>query len=134
MATILALSAYNKGDSDERPWGSWEVIHVGPSYAVKRIVVAAGARLSLQYHNHRSECWVAVEGDGEAEVSGVKQRFSVGDVVHIPTGTTHRVSAGRSRLVFFEVQFGDRLEEKDIVRLADDYGRAASLGDKTNHE
>jgi mannose-6-phosphate isomerase len=41
---------YAVGQRDERPWGTWEIIAVGPNYAVKRIVVRPGQRVSLQRH------------------------------------------------------------------------------------
>ena len=39
---------YQRGDSDERPWGRWEVLDTGGGFAVKRITVHPGAALSLQ--------------------------------------------------------------------------------------
>ncbi len=48
----------------KKPWGTYEVILDEPNYKVKRIVVHPYERFSLQYHKHREEHWVVVEGDG----------------------------------------------------------------------
>jgi mannose-6-phosphate isomerase-like protein (cupin superfamily) len=115
---------YAVGDRDERPWGTWEVLAVGDRYTVKRIVVAAGQRLSLQYHHHRSEDWMILTGLGEVERDGVRETFATGAHVHIAVGTRHRIrNAGQEPLAFIEIQSGDVLDENDIVRLGDDYGR-----------
>ena len=71
-----AVSAiYAKGQRDDRPWGSWRILAVGPGYAVKRIVVRPGARLSLQRHAHRAEHWIIV--GGEARVTRAADTWPV---------------------------------------------------------
>ncbi len=115
---------YEVGESDTRPWGRWEVIGTGERYTVKRITVLPGQRLSLQYHHHRSEHWMVVDGAAEVELDGVNHRLGFGEHVFIPLGAKHRVrNGGDAPLVFVEVQVGDLLDENDIVRVSDDYGR-----------
>ena len=116
--------AYQAGQRDERPWGSWEVIAVGPCYAVKRIVVRPGQRLSLQRHAFRAEHWVIVAG--AARVTRGSETFTAGfgENVVIGRGDVHRIeNTGSDDVVMIEVQHGERLEESDIERLEDDYGR-----------
>ena len=51
--------------------------------------------------------------------------LEAGNSVIIPQNTVHRVTnTGSETLVFVEIQVGDHLEEDDIIRLDDDYGRA----------
>lgn len=115
---------YAVGERDSRPWGTWEVLATGEGYTLKRIRVLPGQRLSLQYHQHRSEHWTIVQGFAEVELDDVVHRMSAGTHVHIPVGTVHRVRAlGSEPLVFLEVQVGKVLDENDIVRISDDYGR-----------
>ncbi|PJI55817.1 mannose-6-phosphate isomerase [Methylobacterium radiotolerans] len=115
---------YNPGDSDVRPWGRWEVLATGSGYTVKRITVAPGQRLSLQYHNYRAEHWTVVTGVAEVEIDGSLQSLTNGEHVHIPLNATHRIrNVGDSEMVFIEVQYGAVLDENDIVRVTDDYGR-----------
>lgn len=115
---------YHKGEIGERPWGCWEVLETGNTFCVKRIDVLPGARLSLQLHHHRREDWIIVEGIGVVEVDGKSVSITVGDKVHIPQGAAHRISNhGLSNLTFIEIQHGEILDENDIVRIEDDYGR-----------
>lgn len=115
---------YAVGEQDTRPWGHWEVIATGDAHVVKRITVSPGQRLSLQYHHHRSEHWTVVEGTAEATVDGAVHVLRYGEHVHIAKGAKHRIAnPGPDRLVFVEVQVGETLDENDIVRVSDDYGR-----------
>ncbi len=107
-----------------RPWGSYEGIDVGERFQVKRIVVAPGARLSLQMHHHRAEHWIVVRGT--ARVTRGEEQFllSENQSTYIPLGTTHRLeNPGTIPLEIIEVQSGSYLGEDDIVRLDDQYGR-----------
>lgn len=107
-----------------RPWGSYTVLEEGPGFKSKRLVVKPGKSLSLQMHHHRSEHWVVVAG--EAEVVNGEELLSIraNESTYIPAGHRHRL-ANRSEepLVVIEVQTGDYLEEDDIVRFEDSYGR-----------
>lgn len=115
---------YDRGDAEDRPWGRWEVIDTGANFAVKRITVKPGARLSLQFHHHRSEHWVIVSGEAQVDVGGVQLRLGVGGTIFVPTLAHHRLAnPGEEPLVVVEVQVGPELDEQDIVRLADDYAR-----------
>ena len=108
-----------------RPWGTYTTLEQGPGFKIKRIVVNPGAALSLQMHNHRSEHWVVV--GGVAQVVNGEREFVVraNESTFIPAGNRHRLSNRDSEpLVIIEVQTGAYVEEDDIVRLEDVYGRA----------
>lgn len=109
-----------------RPWGSYQTIIEGPRYKVKEIIVHPGRRLSGQYHNHRAEHWVVVEGEAEIQHGDVTCTLTEDQSLYIPLGTVHRLkNPGKGPLRLIEVQTGSYLEEDDIVRLDDDYGRLA---------
>lgn len=119
---------YCRGQSDERPWGRWEVLDAGPGFAVKRIAVNPGAILSLQLHHHRSEHWTIVRGRARAQCGEEWHELVAGQHVHIPVLTQHRIqNPGHELMEFIEVQYGEHLDEADIVRLEDHYGRAPAL-------
>jgi len=108
-----------------RPWGTYTVLEDSSGYKIKRIEVKPGASLSLQMHHHRSEHWIVVSGT--AEVTNGDNVFLVrkNESTYIPAGNKHRlVNPGVMNLVMIEVQSGDYLEEDDIVRFDDVYGRA----------
>ena len=108
---------------EQCPWGWWEEYANDPGYRVKRIVIAEGQRFSLQYHAKRSEHWVIVMGDGLLTLCGDDRRVTVGDMIYIPKLARHRLkNVGHDDLIVIETQLGF-CDEKDIVRIEDDYGR-----------
>ncbi|PKG33356.1 MAG: mannose-1-phosphate guanylyltransferase/mannose-6-phosphate isomerase [Methanoregula sp.] len=107
-----------------RPWGSYTVLEEGARYKIKRVTVRAGERLSLQLHHHRSEHWVVVNGTAEIELNGEKKLLRKGESTYVHSGMKHRLkNPGLIPLEVIEVQLGDYLEEDDIVRFDDEYGR-----------
>ena len=120
----MAEVNYRRGDSDRRPWGRWEVLDVGDGFAVKRITVEPGAILSLQLHHHREEHWIIVRGRARITRGDEVVEMQRNQSVFIPLRTVHRIqNPGAEPLELIEVQVGDRLDEGDIVRLEDHYGR-----------
>ena len=115
---------YAPGQREDRPWGHWEILAVGTGYAVKRIVVRPGGRLSLQRHAHRAEHWIIVGGEARVTKQASVFPLPIGGTVAIAAGEAHRIeNPGTTDLVFIEVQHGQTLREDDIERLDDDYGR-----------
>lgn len=117
--------AYAVGDADDRPWGRWEVLAVGDGFIIKKIDVDAGQILSLQSHEHRSEHWTILSGKAVVTLNENSLDKSVDDTVFIPAGAKHRIrNSGDETLSFLEVQTGVILDEGDIRRYEDQYGRA----------
>lgn len=107
-----------------RPWGNYTVLEEGERYKIKRIQVLPGARLSSQMHHHRSEHWVVVSGTAEVEVDNRPQILVENQFVDIPKAAQHRLAnPGKVLLDIIEIQSGPYLEEDDIVRFDDVYGR-----------
>ena len=107
-----------------RPWGTYTILENNPRYKIKRIEVKPGSSLSLQMHHHRSEHWIVVSGMAKV-VNGEQEFFvRVNESTYIPSGCMHRLeNPGVLDLVMIEVQSGDYLNEDDIVRYQDNYGR-----------
>ena len=112
-----------------RPWGEFYGWDSGKDWYVKTMYVKPGKRLSLQYHNHRSERWVLVEGDATAiTVENGKQvetELKVGETFLVHKGMHHRIMSKKGG-VLVEVAIGTAFNEDDIVRLEDDFGRHKS--------
>ncbi len=109
-----------------RPWGCYTILLRGKTYLIKQLTVHPHARLSLQYHHHRSEHWIVVSG--MAEVVNGESTFFVrnGESTFVPAGSLHRLSnPGILPLEVIEVQLGEILTEDDIVRCDDDYLRSS---------
>ena len=110
--------------TENRPWGSYTIIDEGVGYKVKRILVNSGHKLSLQYHHRRSEHWTVVQGEATVTVGDVIKKLKIDESVYIPLEEKHALANEREELMqLIEVQVGDYLEEDDIVRLEDRYGR-----------
>jgi len=107
-----------------RPWGSYTILEEGSGYKIKRIVVNPGAKLSMQMHHHRSEHWVVIAGTARI-VNGEHETYlEENQSTYIPKACRHRLeNPGKIPLQIIEIQTGPYLEEDDIVRFGDIYGR-----------
>ena len=115
---------YKRGDKDTRPWGTWEVLDSGEGFCVKRIMVTPGNILSLQSHNYRTEHWTVVKGEALVTLGEDKLPKKADESVYIPVGTKHRIqNDGTENMEFIEIQTGTTLDENDIIRYEDTYGR-----------
>lgn len=109
---------------EERPWGSFEILHEEEQLKVKRIIVKPGKRLSLQSHNNRSENWVVLQGRALVILDEKEIPLSPNQSVYIPAEAKHRMAnQGDNPVVFIEVQTGTYLGEDDITRYEDDFNR-----------
>jgi len=108
----------------EKPWGHELIMERNDDFVVKRILLRAGHRSSLQLHVRKRE-WVIVEaGQVELTIGADPQALEVrtlqaGGVYRVPPGTVHRVLAVDDATILEIATPGD----DDIVRLDDDYGR-----------
>jgi mannose-6-phosphate isomerase len=110
--------------SEERPWGSYTVLHTEETCQVKKLIVDPGMRISLQSHKFRAEHWFIVSGTGLVQLDDKNKEVKAGDSVDVPIGTKHRISCtSKDPLTFVEVQTGSSFEENDIIRYEDDFGR-----------
>ncbi|MEK7287439.1 MAG: S8 family serine peptidase [Elusimicrobiota bacterium] len=112
-----------------RPWGASQVLREGPGYKAKILTINPKSRTSLQFHRHRSETWIVLEGEtcvilGESIQKLKTVNLKIGQTLRIPSRFIHRIENATSKiLLIFEVQWGKILREDDITRLQDDYGR-----------
>ena len=107
-----------------RPWGTYATLKQEDGYQVKRITVAPGQKLSLQYHHKRAEHWVVTQGRALVQIGDEEFETGPGEYRYIPLGEKHRLTnIGETELVLVEVQVGSYLGEDDIVRIDDIYGR-----------
>lgn len=107
-----------------RPWGWYERTDKGERFQVKRLMVKPKQQLSLQFHHHRAEHWVVVNGTAFVTLGDKKVLLSENHSIYIPLGEAHRLeNPGIVPLYLVEVQTGSYLGEDDIVRLEDYYRR-----------
>jgi mannose-1-phosphate guanylyltransferase / mannose-6-phosphate isomerase len=107
-----------------RPWGSYIVLENSPFYKIKRVTVKPGKKLSLQMHHHRSEHWIVVSGMAEIDLDGKTTFLRQGESTFVPSGIMHRLkNPGKIPLEVIEIGIGEYLQEDDITRFEDEYGR-----------
>jgi mannose-6-phosphate isomerase len=120
----IKISKEKEMEEDHRPWGFYCVLADEPDHKVKRIVVYAGKRLSLQRHQQRREHWYFLSGQALVTRGEAQIHLTEGQSVDIPQGALHRIeNEGDGNVVFIEVQTGDYFGEDDIERVEDDFGR-----------
>jgi cytidyltransferase-like protein len=102
-----------------RAWGHYVTLDEGKGYKVKKLVIAPGKSISLQYHRHRSEYWYMAGPSARVRLGGSEKDIAQGaPPVVVEKNVVHRLSnAGDTPLVVIEIQSGDYLEEDDIIRL-----------------
>ena len=108
----------------EKPWGHELIWAHTDRYVGKMLVIEAGKRLSLQYHERKDESVLVIRGRLRLELEddgGVLVAHELGPGEHrrIPTGRRHRFS-GIERVELVEVSTP---ELDDVVRISDDFGR-----------
>jgi len=86
--------------------------------------VNPGGRLSLQLHRHRSEHWVVLSGVARVRIEDRSFEVYPHQSTFIPVSARHRLeNPGSDPLQIIEAQIGEYVEEDDIERFNDDYGR-----------
>ena len=127
------LNSINSPEAKEhktiyRPWGSYKCLFEESKWKVKKIVVKPKQSLSLQKHRLRSEHWVVLKGIASVEINGEKSKVYENQSTYIPLGIKHRLSNEEDfPLIIIEVQSGESVEEDDIVRFEDKYGRTSDF-------
>lgn len=136
---------YEIGYKEERKWGSFEILGVGPGYVIKKLFIKKGCSISYQYHEKRSEDWLILSGFGDFKTQLPKlekrylvtptmleylwdgnfkyktsgdiiTRYSPGTYIHINPKQLHQWTSLEDTEIL-EVWRGQDLRESDIVRL-----------------
>lgn len=105
----------------EKPWGYELIWAHTDKYAGKVLHIEAGHALSLQYHVHKDETIIVQSGTLRLSLGEAEHELHPGESAHIAPGTVHRMRAVETCDVI-EVSTP---ELDDVVRLEDQYGRAA---------
>ena len=115
-----------KGDHIDKPWGWEEVLELNEKYCIKHLFIKQGKRLSQQYHERKLETLMLVSGSCDV-TWGVNADERVEAMVpfklySVMPGVIHRMrGTGPEGTLILEIS---TTELDDVIRLADDYGRA----------
>ena len=123
----LALSQSDKLNHHQvvyRPWGNYRTLVEGSGFKVKKITVNSGAKLSTQRHQHRAEHWVVVSGVADVRIDDQVLMLTQDQSCYIAAKQLHSLANNQQvPLIVIEVQTGAILDENDIERFNDIYGR-----------
>lgn len=105
----------------ETRWGYWIVTSEGTNWKHKLLFIKPKKKISLQYHNDRSEVWTCISGHGMIRIGSSNQMeefdFLPEDTLKINEGDYHQIeNIGDEALIISEVQYGI-CDENDIVRI-----------------
>ena len=127
IVNLLLEKNFDEGKEhtfEYRPWGKFENLLDDKYCKVKRIVVSPSKRLSLQYHNYRSEHWLIVSGVAKVHLNGQVITLNPGNSINIPVKSHHYIENETNEdLIVIETQLGSYFGEDDIIRLDDPYDR-----------
>jgi mannose-6-phosphate isomerase len=114
----------------EKPWGYEQIIQKNDKYVMKQIHIEPGKRLSLQYHENKTETILCISDEAivwtkrSAEDTETKKvTLKYGEAFHVQQGQIHRFAAGFKAVDLIEVSTP---ELDDVVRLEDDYNRIST--------
>ena len=99
----------------EKSWGSFRIIDVEEGSLTIKVTLNAGHAMNYHSHAHRREIWTVVSGCGSVRLDGAERPAAPGDVIDIPAGMKHKISA-RERMVVIEVQVGASISKEDKVK------------------
>ena len=108
---------------ESRPWGWFRQFTHNEETTVKVLAINAGAVLSLQSHEQRSEFWRVLSGAPIVIIDDTETVAKPGDEFFVPQGAKHRLKGGEVDSQVLEIAFGT-FDEDDITRYEDVYGRA----------
>jgi len=103
----------------EKPWGWEQVIAKNDIYCLKRIMINAGHKTSLQYHEKKRETNFILKGEAIVTIGENKYTLGPGSVINLEPGVIHRIEA-ITDVVLVEASSP---EIDDVVRIEDSYGR-----------
>lgn len=107
---------------EKRPWGRFERFTLNEQSTVKLVYLDGDKRLSLQYHNNRSEFWKVIKGPVKVQLGSDTKTLQTGESITIPKKMIHRLIGAGTDAMILEISIGE-FDESDIVRLEDDYKR-----------
>ena len=114
------LEDKNVISSQECTWGTVDIISEHEYCSLREVTVWSGQKRCVKMHNQRDELWIVKHGEGLFTLNGQDHVLQEGESIYIPAGSVHFIAnSGSSELKLFEFQYGENLDESDIVRLDD---------------
>lgn len=150
---LVALGFNIDEEDQEKPWGGFLAIDPGQIKEFKQeffhdleigenqykqklspkiLLIAPGKRLSWQYHHRRSEVWKLIAGEAgivlsDTDEQGEETAMDIQKLIKLRKGERHRLIGKNTWGIVAELWVhldpNHLSDEKDIVRLEDDFAR-----------
>lgn len=99
----------------EKSWGSFRVLDIEKESLTIKVTLNAGHGMNYHAHEYRNEVWTVICGEGKAVIDGAECSVKAGDVLEMPAGTKHTVTA-TTTLEIVEVQLGRDISVHDKIK------------------
>jgi len=96
----------------EKSWGSYRVLDAERESLTIKVTLRPGSRMNYHSHQYRDEVWTVISGTGQTVLNGAKQMVQPGDIIKMPAGCCHTVTA-ETELKLIEVQLGRDISVRD---------------------
>ncbi len=108
----------------DKPWGREELLEHNDRYVVKKLVMNAGHKCSIQYHEKKMETVYVLKGSLKLfvgkDIDNLEEKIlSPGEYLTLEPYVVHRMEAVEDS----EYLEASTPELEDVVRLKDEYGR-----------
>jgi len=119
--SLLYLRKFLKNQSEGtvkvfKRWGYYESLTQGKGYQIKKLYLLPYSQISLQSHQHRAEFWIVVQGTAKFHKGELQGTLNTQETLYIEKNEKHQVINPNSDILeIVEIQFGDYLEEDDII-------------------
>ena len=96
----------------EKSWGTYTVMDAEPGAMTIKLSIRAGEKMSYHSHEHRSEVWTVISGNGLVVIDDKEKKVSSGDIISIKQGMKHMLIA-ETNMSIVEVQMGKEISVDD---------------------
>ncbi|MFC6277111.1 sugar phosphate nucleotidyltransferase [Psittacicella hinzii] len=101
-----------------RPWGKILILDKGDRFQIKKITIKPHGKVATQIHKFKTEHWIITQGTAKVILAKQEHILRENQSLFIPVGTAHSIeNLGDSNLEMIEVQSGQQILDKDIIRL-----------------
>lgn len=100
------------------------------THAIRKLAMSPHNWVRFGFHHHQAKHWIVVRGTAKVTQGDEEFLLCENGSTYIPQMTKHRLeNSGKILLKIIEIQSGSYLDEDDIVRLEDSYGREETGAD-----
>lgn len=97
----------------EKSWGSYRVLDVSDRCMTVKVALNPGHGMNYHSYERRDEVLTVIYGSGSIVIDGEERLVSAGDMIDLPIGCMHTVSASSTGFQIIEVQMCEEISVRD---------------------